>query len=44
MAWIHGFKRLRIRWEARADVHEAFLRPVCSLITLQQINSFASWC
>lgn len=22
-AWLHGFKRLRIRWERRADIHEA---------------------
>ncbi|MEV3973507.1 transposase [Streptomyces sp. NPDC050698] len=25
-AWLHGFRRLRIRWERRADVHEAFLK------------------
>ncbi|GHC53903.1 hypothetical protein GCM10010507_32750 [Streptomyces cinnamoneus] len=24
-AWLHGFRRLRIRWERRADIHEAFL-------------------
>ncbi|MEU9517801.1 MULTISPECIES: IS5 family transposase [unclassified Streptomyces] len=23
-AWLHGFRRLRIRWERRADIHEAF--------------------
>jgi IS5 family transposase len=39
-AWLHGFKRLRIRWERRADIHEAFLRLACCLITLRQINSF----
>ncbi|MEU9439297.1 IS5 family transposase [Streptomyces sp. NPDC048252] len=22
-AWLHGFRRLRIRWERRADIHEA---------------------
>ncbi len=22
-AWLHGFKRLRVRWERRADIHEA---------------------
>ena len=21
-AWLHGFRRLRIRWERRADIHE----------------------
>ena len=25
IAWLHGFRRLRIRWERRADIHEAFL-------------------
>src|SRR3954466_14205113 len=24
-AWYHGMKRLRIRWERRDDIHEAFL-------------------
>ncbi|WP_374938440.1 IS5 family transposase, partial [Streptomyces sp. Ru62] len=24
-AWLHGFRRLRVRWERRADIHEAFL-------------------
>ncbi|MFF3176094.1 transposase [Streptomyces sp. NPDC057900] len=38
-AWLHGFKRLRIRWERRADIHEAFLKLACCLITRRQINS-----
>jgi transposase len=38
-AWLHGFRRLRIRWERRADMHEAFLRLACCLITLRQIHS-----
>ncbi|MEU7329805.1 IS5 family transposase [Streptomyces parvus] len=38
-AWLHGFKRLRIRWERRADLHEAFLKLACCLITHRQINS-----
>ncbi|MFD3976096.1 transposase, partial [Streptomyces cyaneofuscatus] len=38
-AWLHGFKRLRIRWERRADTHEAFLKLACCLITHRQINS-----
>ncbi|GHD33574.1 hypothetical protein GCM10010313_79350 [Streptomyces violarus] len=32
-AWLHGFRRLRIRWERRADIHEAFLKLACCLIT-----------
>ncbi len=38
-AWLHGFKRLRIRWERRADIHEAFLKLACCLITHRQIDS-----
>jgi transposase len=31
-AWLHEFRRLRIRFERRADIHEAFLKLVCSLV------------
>ncbi len=37
-AWLHGFRRLRIRWERRADIHEAFLQLACCLITQRQIR------
>ncbi len=40
-AWLHGFKRLRVRWERRADIHEAFLKPACCLITHRQVLSLA---
>ncbi|MGW2101583.1 IS5 family transposase [Streptomyces olivaceoviridis] len=39
-AWLHGFRRLRVRWERRADIHEAFLKLACCLITHRQLNSF----
>ena len=38
-AWLHGFRRLRIRWERRADIHEAFLTLACCLITHRQLRS-----
>ncbi len=38
-AWLHGFQRLRIRWERRADMHEAFLKLACCLITHRQIQA-----
>ncbi|MFD7909341.1 IS5 family transposase [Streptomyces sp. NPDC059752] len=38
-AWLHGFRRLRIRWERRADIHEAFLRLACCLITFRRVKS-----
>lgn len=31
-AWLHQHKRLRVRWEYRADIHEAFLKLACCLI------------
>jgi transposase len=32
IAWLHQFRRLRIRYERRADMHEAFLKIGCALI------------
>jgi transposase len=34
LAWRHHFRRLRIRWERRDDVHFAFLKIGCALIAL----------
>jgi transposase len=31
-AWLHDFRRLRIRFERRADIHEGFLKLVSSLV------------
>jgi hypothetical protein len=31
-AWLNQFRRLRIRYEKRADIHEAFLILGCILI------------
>jgi len=32
MAWLHRFRRLTVRYERRADVHQAFLSLGCILI------------
>jgi len=32
LGWLHRFRRLRIRHERRADMHQAFLSLACSLI------------
>jgi hypothetical protein len=32
LGWLHRFRRLRIRYERRADIHQAFLFLACSLI------------
>ncbi|MFF8196568.1 IS5 family transposase [Streptomyces bobili] len=39
-AWLRGFRRLRVRWERRADIHQAFLTLACCLITHRQLKSF----
>jgi transposase len=39
IAWLHGYRRLRIRWEHRADIHEAFLKLACCLICWRQLQS-----
>jgi hypothetical protein len=33
LAWLHRFHRLALRYDRRADVHEAFLTLGCALIT-----------
>ena len=40
LAWLHQFRRLRIRYEQRADIHEAFLSIGCSLICFRRLFSF----
>jgi hypothetical protein len=32
IAWLHQYRRLRIRWERRVDIHQAFLKLACCLI------------
>lgn len=32
LAWLHQFKRLRIRYERRPELHQAFLSLGCALI------------
>jgi len=39
-AHLHWFRRLRIRWEIRDDIHEAFLTLGCALICWRRLNSF----
>src|SRR5918992_3817901 len=32
LSWLHQFRRLRVRYERRADIHEAFISLACCLI------------
>lgn len=38
IAWLHGFRRLRIRWERRDEIHEAFLALAVCLITHRHVQ------
>ncbi|MFF5321973.1 transposase, partial [Micromonospora chalcea] len=38
IAWLHWFRRLRIRWEIRDDIHQAFLSLACALIYWRQLQ------
>ncbi|MGB8420691.1 transposase, partial [Paraburkholderia sp.] len=31
-SWLHNFRRLRIRFDRRANIHEAFLKLGCALV------------
>jgi transposase len=36
-ALLHWFRRLRIRWEIRDDIHEAFLKLACAIICFRRM-------
>ncbi|WP_157360499.1 IS5 family transposase [Amycolatopsis thermoflava] len=36
-AWLHQFKRLRIRWERRADIHLGLMHLACVLICYRKL-------
>ena len=38
IAWLHQYRRLRVRYERRDDIHEAFLSIGCSLICLKLLH------
>jgi len=40
LAWLKGFRRLRIRYERRADIHQAFLSLGCALICWKFVQRF----
>ncbi|MDE2958598.1 MAG: IS5 family transposase [Chloroflexota bacterium] len=40
LGWLHQFRRLRVRYERRADIHEAFLSLGCSIICFRRLTSF----
>ncbi len=38
IAWLRQFRRLRVRYERRADIHQAFLTLGCILICARTLN------
>ena len=38
LAWLNRFRRLAIRYERRADIHQGFLLLACSLICLRRLE------
>lgn len=40
-AWLNQFRRLRVRYERRADIHEAFLALACALICWNLLSTVA---
>jgi transposase len=41
LCWLHQFRRLRTRFERRADIHQAFLTLACAMICWRTLNSFS---
>jgi transposase len=39
IAWLHQFRRLRIRWDKRAEIHQAFLHLAATVICQRILNS-----
>src|SRR5262249_24744292 len=41
IALLHWFRRLRIRWEIRDDIHEAFLTLACAIICWRRLSNLS---
>lgn len=40
LSWLHRCRRLRIRYEHRADLHQAFLTLACCLVCFRHVQRF----
>jgi transposase len=38
ISWLHQYRRLRVRYERRADIHEAFLAIGCCLVCFRRLQ------
>ena len=41
IALLHWFRRLRIRWEIRDDIHQAFLSLACAIICWRRLRNLS---
>ena len=39
LSWLNRFRRLKVRYERRADIHQAFLSLGCALICWKQVQA-----
>ena len=44
ISWLHQYRRLRVRYERRADIHEAFLQIAGCLICFKLLTAEESFC
>jgi transposase len=44
ISWLHQYRRLRVRYERRADIHEAFLQIAGCLICFKLLQAEESIC
>jgi transposase len=40
LSWLNRFRRLKVRYERRVDIHQAFLDLGCALICLRYVQRF----
>jgi transposase len=40
LEWLHRFRRLRIRYDCRADIHQGFLSLACAIVSLRFVERF----
>ena len=38
LAWLHQNRRLRVRYEKRADIHDGFLKLGCAMICFKRLQ------
>jgi transposase len=39
LSWLNRFRRLKVRYERRAEIHEAFLCLGCALVCWKQVQA-----